>query len=337
MIAGIEQRSQQAVTMKPDSQKICAAVVQAAPKLFDLPGAMDQAETLFKQATTKGANLVVFPEAFIGGYPKGSDFGARVGMRSDEGRILFQKYFQTAIDLEGPELKRLCKMASEAGAFMVMGVIERDGGTLYCSTLLIDEKGQFQGCHRKVMPTGVERLIWGFGDGSTLPVVNSARGKIGSAICWENYMPQLRMSLYQQGIEFYCASTVDDRDSWIPSMQHIAMEGRCFVLSSCQYATRAHFPLDYACIQGNDPQTVMIRGGSCIVDPFGKVLAGPVYNENCILTAELDRSLIARGKFDLDVVGHYGRPDIFTLNVDRRPKSTVIWQDVHGQEDNTSN
>ncbi len=304
-----------------------AAVVQAAPNLSDLPGTMSQVETLIQQAADRDASLVVFPEAFIGGYPKGAGFGASVGMRSDEGRALFQRYYHSAIDLNGPELGQLCKWAAEAGVFLVIGIIERCGGTLYCSTLLIDQKGVLQGKHRKVMPTGVERLIWGFGDGSTLPVVESGFGRVGSAICWENYMPQLRMSLYQGGVQFYCASTVDDRDSWIPSMQHIAIEGRCFVLSACQYATRARFPDNYECVQGDNPDTVMIRGGSCIVDPFGKILAGPIYDRDAIITADLDTDLITRGKYDLDVVGHYARPDIFTLSVDRRPKSAVTFSD----------
>ena len=160
-------------------------------------------------------------------------------------------------------------------------------------------------------------------DGSTLNVFPTALGRIGAAICWENYMPMLRMSYYAQGIQLYCAPTVDDRDTWLPTMRHIALEGRCFVLSSCQFARRGDFPPDYAPIQGDDPATVLIRGGSCIIGPLGEVLAGPVFNAPAILTADLDLDAIARGKYDLDVVGHYARPDIFQLQVNTQPQMAV--------------
>ncbi|MDJ0838366.1 MAG: carbon-nitrogen hydrolase family protein [Acidobacteriota bacterium] len=309
--------------MSETPQTVRAAVIQAAAPAFDLPGALARVEALATQAADRGAKLVVFPEAFIGGYPKGHDFGARVGSRTDEGRAMFARYYGGAMPVPGPELTQLTELARTLDVVLVVGLIEVDGGTLYCTTVIIDDDGRFLGKHRKVMPTGTERLIWGFGDGSTLPVVDSAVGRVGSAICWENYMPLLRMSLYQQGIQFYCASTVDDRDSWLYSMRHIAVEGRCFVLSSCQFAQRKDYPDDYECIQGNDPETIMIRGGSCIVDPFGRLLAEPVYNREAVLVADLDPSLIIQGKYDLDVTGHYGRPDIFSLHVDRRPKSAV--------------
>lgn len=174
------------------------------------------------------------------------------------------------------------------------------------------------------MPTALERLVWGFGDGSTLPAPKTDIGTLGAVICWENYMPQLRLAMYGKGVEFYCAPTVDDRDTWLPSMQMVAQEGRCFVLSSCQYMTRADGPEDYHPIQGDKPDTVLIRGGSCIVSPLGEVLAGPVFNQETILTAELDKNEIIRGKFDMDVVGHYSRPDIFTLNVNEARQSPVV-------------
>jgi nitrilase len=175
------------------------------------------------------------------------------------------------------------------------------------------------------MPTAMERLIWGFGDGSTLPVFDTSLGKIGAVICWENYMPMLRMAMYSKGIQIYCAPTADDRDTWLPTMQHIALEGRCFVLTSCQHIKRGAYPEDYATIQGNDPNTVMMRGGSCIISPLGQVLAGPDFNGECILTADVDLGDIARGKYDLDVVGHYSRPDVFRLYVNERPTPSVVW------------
>lgn len=294
---------------------IKAAVVQAAPKAFDTEATLERLERLAGEAAAKGAKIAVFPEAFIGGYPKGLDFGARVGSRSEEGRQDFERYFWAAIDVPGSVTERLCDIAKSLAMTLVVGVIERDGGTLYCTALYVGEDGTLLGKHRKLMPTAMERLIWGFGDGTTLKTVDTPVGRIGAVICWENYMPMLRTAMYKQGVMLYCAPTVDDRDAWQPTMQHIAYEGRCFVLSACQYAQRSDYPEDYDCIQGNDPDTVLIRGGSCIIDPFGKVLAGPVYGEEAVLVADLDLGAIVRGKYDLDVVGHYERPDVFELEV----------------------
>lgn len=207
--------------------------------------------------------------------------------------------------------------------FIVIGVIERDGGTLHCTALFFDGVDGLVGKHRKLMPTAGERLIWGFGDGSTMPVFKTSMGTIGAVICWENYMPMLRMYMYSQGIGIYCAPTADDRDTWVPTMQHIALEGRCFVLTSCQHITRAAYPDDVECALGNDPATVLMRGGSAIIDPLGKVLAGPDFSGETILYADIDTDQIVRGKFDFDVAGHYSRSDIFTLNVDTRAKPAV--------------
>jgi nitrilase len=177
------------------------------------------------------------------------------------------------------------------------------------------------------MPTAMERLVWGMGDGSTMPVFDTEVGKIGAVICWENYMPLLRTAMYAQGVELYCAPTVDDRETWARSMQHIAFEGRCFVLSAVQFLKRSDCPEDYPAIQGNDPATTLIRGGSVIVNPQGVVLAGPVYDANAILIAEIDRDQIIEGKYDLDVVGHYARPDVFKLTVNLRSAPTVDTSD----------
>lgn len=300
------------------------AIIQDAPQAFDIELSLATALSRIAEAATQGAQLVVFPEAFLGGYPKGVDFGARLGMRAPEGRALFQRYYDGAVDVPGLITSQLGVAARQHQLHLVIGVIERDGGTLYCTVLFFGPEGGLLAKHRKVMPTAMERLIWGFGDGSTLPVVPTAIGRIGAVICWENYMPLLRMAMYAQGIQIYCAPTVDDRDTWLPTMRHIAVEGRCFVLSSCQFAQRSDYPPDYAPLQGNDPDTVLIRGGSCIINPLGEVIAGPIYDAATILTAELDLKLIARGKFDLDVVGHYARPDIFQLRVNTQPTAAVL-------------
>ena len=210
---------------------------------------------------------------------------------------------------------------------LVIGVIERDAGTLYCTVLFFGPDGQLMGKHRKLMPTAAERLVWGFGDGSTMPVFDTPIGRLGAVICWENYMPAMRLYMYSKGIQIYCAPTADERDTWVSSMRHIAMEGRCFVLSANQYARRKDFPDDYATVQGDDPQTIVSRGGSCIVDPFGQFLAGPQYDGPCLLTADLDAGDLARGKYDFDVVGHYSRPDIFRLEVNQRPTPVVVASD----------
>ena len=304
-----------------------AAVVQAAPVAFEVSRTLEKLADLTADAARQGAELVVFPEAFLSAYPKGLDFGARIGSRSPAGRDDYRRYFDSSIELDGPEVSRLAEVAAQHEIHLVVGAIEREGGTLYCSVLFFAPEGRFLGHHRKLMPTASERLVWGFGDGSTLPVFDTPRGKLGAVICWENYMPLLRTAMYGKGIEIYCAPTVDARETWAPSMQHIAMEGRCFVLSASQFARRSDYPDDYDCIQGDDRATVMIGGGSCIVDPLGTFLAGPNYEEECILTAAIDRDAITRGKYDFDVVGHYARPDVFELRVDERAQVPV--QFVH--------
>jgi len=302
---------------------ITASVVQAGTPLFDKKHTFEKLETLTHQAAGGGAQLVVFPEAYIGGYPKGLDFGVRLGSRSEEGRDMFKRYYDEAITVPGTDCDAVGAIAKAAKVYLVVGIVEQDGGTLYCTMLYFGPDGSFLGKHQKLMPTALERVVWGFGDGSTLIAPKTEIGTLGGAICWENFMPQTRLTMYQKGVEFYCAPTVDDRDVWLPLMQTTALEGRCFVLSATQLLTRGDGPADYHPIQGDAPDTVLIRGGSCIISPFGEVLAGPVYGEETILTAELDKSEITRGKYDLDVVGHYARPDVFTLTVDETPQKIV--------------
>ena len=287
---------------------IKVAVVQAGSRPFDREGSLVKAEQFLAQAAAAGARLVVFPEAFIGGYPKGADFGARVGSRTPEGRKLFRRYFEGAIEVPSPDTDRLGGAARAHAAWLVIGVIERDGGTLYCTVLFFAPDGRLVGKHRKLMPTAMERLIWGFGDGATLPVIETGFGKLGAVICWENYMPLLRAAMYAKGVQFYCAPTVDDRETWPVTMRHIALEGRCFVLSACQY-----------CKPEGAPESEWIRGGSLIVSPLGRVLAGPHHDGEAVLTADLDPGEIAEGKFDLDVAGHYARPDVLRLIVNEQP------------------
>jgi nitrilase len=305
------------------STRSIVAVVQAASVAFDRERTLEKVRDLAADAARQGAQLVLFPEAFVSGYPKGSTFGSVVGTRTMDGRAEYQRYWDSAVDVPGPAVDTLSRIARDNKIHLVIGVIERDGGTLYCCVLFFAPDGKYLGKHRKLMPTGCERLIWGFGDGSTMPVFDTPHGRVGAVICWENYMPLMRSAMYAKGVEIWCAPTADPRDTWIASMQHIAIEGRCFVLSSNQFSRRSDFPADFPCTLGDDPQTIISRGGSCIINPFGEVLAGPNFESETILTAEIDRNEIARGKFDFDVTGHYSRPDVFRLTVDERRKSPV--------------
>ena len=304
------------------NRRVVASVVQAGSILFDTPRTLEKLRDLAAAARAAGAQLALFPEAFVGGYPKGRQFGISLGRRTAEGRDEFRQYYESAVTIPGPEIEFLAKVARDNRLHLVTGVIERAGGTLYCTVVFFSPAGEYLGKHRKLMPTALERVVWGFGDGSTLTVLDTPCGKLGAVICWENYMPLLRTAMYAKGIELYCAPTVDDRDSWIPTMRHIACEGRCFVLSACQYLPAEAQP-------GSIPDTTtvasapLIRGGSCIVSPFGDVLAGPAYGSEQILTTEIDLNEIVRGKFDLDVVGHYARPDVFQLHVNEREQRLV--------------
>lgn len=299
------------------------AVVQTAAVAFDPDRTVEKLGDYAAKAAAEGAKLVVFPEAFVGGYPKGLDFGARVGSRTPAGREAFRIYFDGAIDVPGPHVGRMAEIAAVNGIHLVVGVIERDQGTLYCTVLFFAPDGSLLGKHRKLMPTAAERLVWGFGDGATLPVLQTPLGKLGAVICWENYMPMLRMAMYAKGVSLYCAPTADDRETWVSTVRHIALEGRCFVFSACQFTRRSDYPADYA-IDGNPaPETILMRGGSCIIGPLGRMLTERVFDQDAVLTAEIDPAEVARGKYDFDVSGHYARPDVFRLMVNETPQPVV--------------
>ena len=301
-----------------------AAVVQAGAVPYDTDGCIEKAVRLIGESAAMGARVIVFPEAFIAGYPKGANYGLVVGARDPVGREEFRLYMESAIDVPGPHTERLAEAAAAHACYVVVGVIERDGGTCYCTVLFFAPDGKLVGKHRKLMPTALERMIWGFGDGSTLTVVDNPYGRIGSVICWENYMPMLRMAMYSKNVALYCAPTADDRDTWLPTMQHVAMEGRCFVLSACQFIRKGAFRATTRISLGDSPDAVLMRGGSAIVSPLGKVLAGPNFEGETILTADLDLNDIGRSKFDFDVTGHYARPDVFQLIVNEAPTPAVV-------------
>ena len=308
------------------NRKFKVACVQATPVIFDLEKSVEKAIALTADAAGTGCKLVVFPETFIPGYPAGLGFGTVVGSRTQAGRDQFKEYWQNSVEVPGVYTDKLAECAKKNTVFLTVGVTERDkvNKTLYCSLLYFGPDGSLLGKHRKIKPTAAERLVWGEGDGSTLCTFDTEIGKIGGLICWENYMPLARMAMYNKGVEIYLAPTADSRDSWNATMQHIAFEGRCYVIGCNQYFTKSDFPQHLQAELAQDRPEVLSRGGSVIVSPLGEVLAGPLYGEEGILTAEVDLDELVRSRMDFDVTGHYSRNDIFKLKVKGQPGIKTI-------------
>lgn len=292
--------------MNNSSTKV--AVAQVASVLFDKEATVLKMEKWVEKAAMEGANLVLFPEAFIAGYPRGLSFGTVVGSRSEEGRATWLRYWQSSIQIYDATFEKIGRIAKKYKVFLVTGITEKSriGGSLYCTTLYFNPDGQLIGKHRKIKPTGSERIIWGEGKGDDLDVYDTAIGKIGGLTCWENYMPHARIKLYQQGIELYMAPTADSRDTWTATLRHIAQEGRCYVLGCNQFVTKDIYPKDLPGITDLDNQPeIMCRGGSMIVNPLGHIIAGPLYGEEGMLYANLNRNELIQSKLDFDVIGHY--------------------------------
>lgn len=306
------------------------AVIQAASVIMDEKASTDKAVSLTMEAGEKGANIVVFPESFIPAYPRGLTFGATIGSRTLEGRKDWFRYWQNSVSVPSETTERLGEAARKAGVYLIIGVTERDnefsGGTLYCSVLFFGPDGTLLGKHRKLKPTASERIIWGEGDGSTLPVFETPYGKIGALICWENYMPLARAAMYAKGVQIYIAPTADAREVWQSTIRHIAVEGRCFVLSCNQFVSKDMYPTDLACYDELESSPdVMCTGGSAIVGPLGDYVSPPVFGKEEMIISDLDLDQIAQSQFDFDVVGHYSRPDVFQLTVnDERKKGIFI-------------
>ena len=261
-------------------------------------------------------DLLVLPEALLGGYPKGADFGVRLGYRTPAGREAFHRYWQQAIDIDGREVAVLGELAQGLGATLICGAILREGATLMCAALHVGPDGRLAGYRRKLMPTAAERLVWGQGGPLDVAHLESPVGRIGAAICWENYMPLLRAALYAQGVTIWAAPTVDERPQWEITMRHIALESRCFLVSACQWLGPATTALgDPVTLRDRPVEAPMVAGGSMIVSPLGEVLAGPLRGGEGLVCAEVDLADVVRARFDFDAAGHYARPDIFRLNV----------------------
>ena len=302
-------------------QKYKVGCVQATPVIFDIKKTVDKALKLMSDAAGEGCKLVVFPESFIPGYPAGLGFGTVVGSRTDVGRDQYEEYWQNSIEVGDKYTVKLAEHAKKLNIFLVMGVTEKDpvSKTLYCTILYFAPNGKLIGKHRKLKPTAAERLIWGEGDGSTLVTYNTDLGKIGGLICWENYMPLARMAMYQKGVEIYIAPTADSRDTWQSTMEHIACEGRCYVIGCNQYFTKDDYPEHLQPELATDRPEILSRGGSVIVSPMGDVLAGPLYNKEGILTAEIDLAQVVRSRMEFNVIGHYSRDDVFKYKAKGQP------------------
>lgn len=299
------------------------AVVQDSSVIMQKEACINKVSKLTQEAARNKAKIVLFPEAFIPAYPRGLSFGTKVGSRSEDGKHDFARYWENAIAIPGADVAALGKIAQSHEVYLLVGVIEREsqfrGGTLYCTLLYFAPDGKLLGKHRKLKPTGSERLIWGEGDGSTLMAIDTPYGTVGGLICWENYMPLARTAIYGKGVDIYVAPTADARERWQATIRHIALEGRCFVLSCNQFVTKDLYPTDLACYDElQSAPAVLSRGGSAIIDPNGNYLAGPLFDEAGILYAELDLSSIPRSRYDFDVIGHYARPDVFQLIVNEK-------------------
>jgi len=310
-------------------EPVKVAAVQAAPVLLDRDATIGKVVALAEKAAAEGARLVAFPEAFVPGYP---DWVWRTRPWDAEATALYARLFDQAVTVGSPATDALAETAGRLQIWLSVGVNERDGNdsTIYNTLLHFAPDGSLAGRHRKLMPTGGERLVWGMGDGSTLKVIDTGFGRLGGLICWENYMPLARTALYAQGVDVYLAPTWDNSDVWVPTLRHIAREGRTYVIGVTSCIRAADLPADLpgrAALYGHDGgdrDDWLSRGNSAIIGPGGEVLAGPLVGEEGILYAEIDAGQARSGRQQFDPVGHYGRPDVFRLHVDSSPRPAVI-------------
>ena len=302
--------------------KVKVAVIQESPVFFDKEACLQKVASLSKQYAAEGCQLLVFPESFIPGYPRGFTFGATIGNRTDSGRELYAKYHENSIVLAGKDLEFLEQTARENNIYMVLGITEKEPahGSLYCSMIYLSPTSGLLGVHRKIKPTGTERIVWAEGDASSLVSFDTPVGRLGGLICWENYMPLARVSMYRKGVQLYIAPTADARAEWTATLQHIALEGRCFVLGCNQYFNRSMYPQAYSHLLQDDTE-IKCRGGSVIVSPLGKILQGPLWDQAGVLVASLNLDEVTQSKLDFDPNGHYTRDDLFEFIAKGQPET----------------
>jgi nitrilase len=291
------------------------ACVQAEPVAFEREATIDKLEHLVAEVAGADARLALFPETFIPVYPSNRWVRYLAGWSGDDSgdaRDIFARLAQQSVTIPGPDSDRLAEIARTHGVWLAVGANELERGTVYKSLLVYSPAGELALHHRKLMPTNHERLVWGLGDGKGLETVKTDLGKVGGLICWENLMPLARAALYQDGVEIYLAPTADDSEEWHDSMKHIARESRAFVLSSCVFQRASSYPHDVPLADGDE---LVGRGGSAILGPDGSYLAGPLWNEEGILYAELDPQQLYKARQRFDPAGHYSRPDLLRLEI----------------------
>jgi len=305
-----------------------AAAVQAAPIFLHRDETIDKARRLISEAASNGAGLIVFPETFVPTYP---DWVWRAGVWDEVSGQLYARLLENSVVVPSAATEALGMAAKRANAYLSMGVNEREerGGTIYNTQLYFAADGSLLGKHRKLMPTGGERLVWGYGDGSTLVSFDTPFGRLGGLTCWENYMPLARYAMYSQGVDVYCAPTWDNSDVWVSTLRHIAKEGRLYVIGVAPCLRGSDVPED---VPGREQlwhgaDDWMSKGNSMIVGPEGEILAGPLIGEEGIVYAEIDPARARSSRFKFDPVGHYSRPDVFTLHVDTNPNPVTVTRD----------
>jgi nitrilase len=298
--------------------RVTVACVQVEPAIFDRSATIARVAERTAEAAAAGAGLVVFPETFVPAYPSSAWAKALAGWGDQSAKEAFALLHRESLELPSADADRLAATASEHGVWLVIGVNELDRerpGTLYNSLLYYSPEGELALHHRKLVPTNHERLVWGQGDGRGLRAIETPVGRIGGLICWENYMPLARFSLYESGVEIYIASTADDGDSWQATLQHIALESRAFVVAPCHFQRASSYPGDFPLRELIADRELLGRGGSAVLAPDGSYLAGPLYGEEGILYAELDPDRLREARQRFDPAGHYHRPDVLKLTV----------------------
>jgi nitrilase len=299
-------------------EPVTVACAQLEPVIFDRDATIEKLAAAAAEIAAKGARLAVFPEAFVPAYPSSTWAKALAGWAEEGAKEAFALLARESVEIPGPAERRLGEIAREKELWLVTGVTERDPtrpGTLYNTLLYHGPDGELALKHRKLVPTNHERLVWGPGDGGGLETVETPLGRIGGLICWENYMPLARFALYESGVELYIASTADDSEGWQSTLVHIARESRAFVISPSHYQRASSYPDDFPLRRLLDGLDVIGRGGSAILGPDGSYLAGPLWDEEGVLYAELDPERLAEERQRFDPVGHYHRPDVLRLDV----------------------